>query len=181
MEGSHKDCKNFLKIGGMHMSVEKNIARLIELLAQKKSIMQKIYEMTVDQRDNIRRENIEVFLGSMRKRQIMMDEIDVLDAEFYRNFVEVKKALGVESLENADASSHPELRLLKDGVAEVLEIVRKVQGLDEQSSAVAGESMERLKNDMKNLQERKSSGRKISNGYAATYRHAQGVFIDNKK
>lgn len=163
------------------MNIDETIARLLEILEQKRVLMEKIYDITVEQKTHMQRENIEVFLAQMKKRQVIADEIDVMDAEFYRHFVNMKKLIGVESLESADVSKHPELKGLKEGVRKVLQITRDIKVIDEGSSRIAQDSMEKLRDDMKKLQDRKNSGKKISSGYASTYRHAQGVFIDNKK
>ena len=163
------------------MDSKQTIVKLVELLAQKRILMKNIYDITKEQKSQMKRKNIDVFLATLKKRQLLMDEIDVIDAEFYRYFVQMKKLMGVDSLDNVDTIKHPDLKNVKDGVREVLELVREIKSIDEQSSSMAGESMERLKSDMKALQQKKHMGNKISSGYASTYRHAQGVFIDNKK
>ncbi|KDR94774.1 FlgN protein [Peptoclostridium litorale DSM 5388] len=163
------------------MDSKKTIASIVELLAQKRALMRSVYDITKEQNGQMKRENIDVFLANLKKRQLLMDEIDVIDAKFYRYFVQMKKLMGVDSLDDVDTLKHPELKSLKDGVREILELVREIKSIDEQSSSMANESMARLKEDMKALQQRKQMGNKISSGYASTYRHAQGVFIDNKK
>ena len=163
------------------MDSRQAIASLVELLAQKRALMRSVYDITKEQNGQMKRENIDVFLANLKKRQLLMDEIDVIDAQFYRHFVQMKKLMGVDSLDDVDTVKHPELKNLKDGVREILELVREIKSIDEQSSSMANESMARLKEDMKALQQRKQTGNKISSGYASTYRHAQGVFIDNKK
>lgn len=163
------------------MSIESIIGRLIELLDKKAVLMERLYWMTLEQKSFLKTESIDSFMNEMKKRQLAMDEIDQIDSEFYRLYIEVKEMMGIASLEYADTKKYPQLASLHQKVQAVMEITQKIQELDEQNKGEVSEKFEQVKEDMKKLQAQKSAASKISKGYASKYNHAQGVFIDNKK
>lgn len=163
------------------MSIESTIGRLIELLDKKAALMERLYWMTLEQKSFIKSESIDSFMNEMKKRQLAMDEIDQIDSEFYKLYIDVKTSMGIASLEYADIQKYPQLETLQQKVQSVMEMTQKLQELDEQNKSEVSEKLEQVKEDMKQLQAQKSAASKISKGYASKYNHAQGVFIDNKK
>lgn len=161
----------------MDNSVEKCIVLMNEGLKKKNRYLQDLYELTVEQTSAISSEDIEGLNRLVGSKQEKIDAIDKLDEEFKLNFKRLKSMLGVSSLDGIDAGRIEGARELKDRVADILSIVKKISDLEGLNSAAAKKLLNSLGNEVKKL----NQGLKISNVYAPVKIERSSYFIDKKK
>lgn len=159
------------------METKNAINFLIEVSETKYNVMKEIYELTKKQKVDIENGNGDSLLSDIEKKQEKIEEVNSLDKQFYSIYIKIKQMLNINSIEEIDINKYPNIKDLKNQVANVLEITKKIDEVDKINMDEVKKEFEKVKNEMKSLK----NNVKASRGYNTKYNYAQGVFIDNKK
>ncbi|OPJ56046.1 flagellar protein FlgN [Alkalithermobacter paradoxus] len=159
------------------MNTSDCIEKLIELSEKKYILLVEMYEITKRQREYIKEKDDNALLDSIEKKQSRIDDINELDKEFYEIYSNIKKSLGVNSIEEISINNYPSLKNLKNKVSEIMSVLGKIDIIDNENKEKANEELNKVKNDIKSLR----SNVRANKGYNAGYKDVQGIFIDNKK
>lgn len=161
----------------MDNSAEICIALINEGLRQKFSYLQELYDLTVKQTAAIKAEDVAELNRLVDKKQVKINAVDMLDEDFKKNFQNLKNILGVTSLDGLDAGRIPGAIELKQLVADILSMIKKLSDLETANSTGVNKLLATLGNEVKKL----NQGIKINNAYAPTSYNRFSYFIDKKK
>ena len=159
------------------MKSREAISQLIKTSELKLNVLYELYELTKKQRKDIENKDDEYLLYTIEKKQEKIEEINELDKNFYITFLDLKKDLAIDSIDEIDIEKYDNVKLLKEVVRSILEVTQNIQKIDKLNVEDVSRELEVVKGEMKNL---KSSVR-ATKSYGNMYNHSQGVFIDNKK
>ena len=113
-------------------------------MKRKLSILYEIHNHTSQEYNCVSEENLEQLGSLLKEKQELMSEIDYLDRKFLVEFDELKKELGVSSLENIDMEGNSSLDSLKLNTEEILDILKKIERLDKKVQ----QKISKLRNDI---------------------------------
>lgn len=161
--------------------IQELIEKLVELNTQKKDLLEEVLEHTKQQQISISSNSLNSLMEIVKRKQEVMDRIDDIDRSFYLYFVQLKDCLGVKNIEEIDTLRYPRILSLKSTVNSVMISLEAIAELDQRNLKEVEAEIEKVKENMRNIQEQK----KISKGYgtriSAYTADAQGFYIDGKK
>lgn len=145
------------------------------VLTNKKNKMQEILELTKLQKDAIENKNDEKLSELIDKKQLAINQIDALDMKFNSLFNEVKKDLGVSSLE--EIKDKQEFKEVKIYVEEIIRLINEIISIEKENSVKIREEYDDIKDKIRQINDVK----KATNAYEGMSKTMDGVFIDKKK
>lgn len=154
------------------------IDSLIQLNHKKLRLLSTLGELTRLQELDLSSNSLNSLLDHIHQKQDVIQNIDAVDREFYKAFVEIRANLGLTSLTDIDPSEFPQVIELKSTVSLIMQKLSEIESLDKNNMKAVGEEIEKVKGNMKTL----SSQTKATKVYGAGYKNdAPGFFIDSKK
>jgi len=153
------------------------IAELLSLIDQKSRLFDTIMEITLEQKRDIEEssaDNIEMYV---KKKQEVIDSIDGIDRTFSEKFDLLKKALNIDSLENADFAKYPALKELKLKVEGIMALAGNIVVIEEANKEKLNFIMNGLMKEMKQLK----VGKRSIKAYESPAINNDGIYIDRKK
>lgn len=155
---------------------------LVSLNIMKSNYLSKLKEVTKLQSIDISSNSLNSLLDHIREKQEIMNKIDEIDKKFYTNFQELKLCLEVKSLEDVDINEYPEISNLKLSVREVMNLLGEIDKQDKININEAKLEMNKLKEDMKEIQTHSKVIRNYGTSSVSSYgKDYQGFYIDGKK
>lgn len=155
---------------------------LVSLNVMKSNYLSKLKEVTKLQSIDISSNSLNSLLDHIREKQEIMNKIDEIDKKFYTNFQELKLCLEVKSLEDVDINEYPEISNLKLSVREVMNLLGEIDKQDKININEAKLEMNKLKEDMKEIQTHSKVIRNYGTSSVSSYgKDYQGFYIDGKK
>lgn len=165
----------------MVMTTDKYIERLFELHQKKKELLSDILDFTQKQTDMIAEDGLDSLGNLIEEKQQKINAIDKLDEEFEIYFQRLKTAMGISKLEQIDeiklgASAATGARQLKSLTAEILDIIRRINEIEQLNSEKSKKLLDEFGKEIRNI----NQGKKVSNAYKPTPISSPSYFLDKK-
>lgn len=151
------------------------IDELISITKEKNLLLNKMHNITKEQKEEIEREDMENLNRIMDQKDSLMKKIDELDLSFITIFSQIKKEHSIESIDELSLEKYPNLAELKEGVKEVSSTLMTLSLMDERNTQAIKERLEQTKTELKKLKE----GKKAYKGYNPPMNGS--MLIDEKK
>ncbi len=161
----------------MNLSADKYFERMNEILGKKKALLQDMLSLTEAQTPAITSDSLDTLQKLISEKQQKIDAIDKLDGEFGVYFERLKTTLNIKKLEDMDASMFPVAGRLKEGTAEILELVGRISKIEKQNNGKSKELLNTIGSKIKKL----NQGIKINNAYNPAPSGTSSFFLDKKK
>jgi hypothetical protein len=161
---------------------EKYMERLVEILQKKKDILLNILDLTRKQTEEITEDGLDALNKLIDGKQKKIDEIDKLDEEFGVYFQRLKSTLGISRLDQLeasklDAAAAEKAKSLKSLTAEILDVIKSINKLEEINSRKSQELLGEFSKQIRSI----NQGKKANNAYKPTPYSAPSYFVDKKK
>ncbi|NLI13206.1 MAG: flagellar protein FlgN [Peptococcaceae bacterium] len=157
--------------------LNKILTRMIDLLARKKGLMERIFNITVEQSKLLTPEKVEDLLATIERKQEYINEISLIDAEVAPLEKEVLRLNGMPVWDGSNKGAKvmlEEVENLRKQMVVILEDTRKLE--NENLSKISLEH-QKLKDEIALLHTKRGT-LKAYQGYAL---QSDGYFIDKKK
>ncbi|HHY78504.1 MAG TPA: flagellar protein FlgN [Clostridiales bacterium] len=161
----------------MMESIEKMMNDLVELLEEKKAVLEKIHELTLKQKEDIENNQGDNINGFIDKKQVEIDKINVIDEDFANTVKKLKLELDIESLEQVDTDRFPQMKVMRVKIEEILSLGNDIMKLEEYNKDKIIEIINHIKKDLKAV----NLGRKSVKAYEKPNIDVGGIYIDRKK
>ncbi len=153
------------------------VNKLIKLLDKKQLLFDEIVGTTLEQKKDIEENDANGLESLIDRKQTLINSIDEIDTAFSQGFIELKKHLNVNDLEELDFSKYPSLKGLKQKVAAIMEVAKSIMEIEEYNKTILAAKMDEIKKNMKQL----SVGKKTLKAYQNPTINNDGIYIDKKK
>lgn len=153
------------------------VIKIQRLLDEKRTALENIHNLTLDQKQDIERnqgESLQVFID---KKQIEIEKIKKIDESFEAAVKMLKEELGIESLDNINAAVYPEFKNIKDLTVRIMDLGQKIMELEEQNKIEVQNLIDNIKKDIKTVK----AGQKFIKAYDKPNINIGGIYIDSKK
>jgi len=167
----------FFEVVIMMESVEKMMNDLVELLEGKIAALEKIHELTLKQKEDIKNNQGDNINGFIDKKQVEIDKINVIDEDFANTVKKLKLELDIESLEQVDTDRFPQMKVIRVKIEEILNLGNDIMKLEEYNKDKIIEIINNIKKDLKAV----NLGRKFVKAYEKPNIDVGGIYIDRKK
>lgn len=167
----------FFEVVIMMESIEKMMNDLVELLEEKKAVLEKIHELTLKQKEDIENNQGDNINGFIDKKQVEIDKINVIDEDFANTVKKLKLELDIESLEQVDTDRFPQMKVMRVKIEEILSLGNDIMKLEEYNKDKIIEIINHIKKDLKAV----NLGRKSVKAYEKPNIDVGGIYIDRKK
>ena len=154
---------------------EKLVQELIGLSKEKANYLTNILDLTKEQKRIIKEENMERLNQIIEKKSEIIKEIDKLDVSFIMKLSQLKKENNIGDLNEIDTKKYPNLKELKEVVAQITSILMAISIVDKENNKALEEGLEKVKLNLKKVKE----GKKAYKGYNKSI--PQSMLIDEKK
>lgn len=155
----------------------KNMIDLLIKISEEKIIhLMRIHNYTKKQSELIKNGDIESLQDYISRKQKEIDHIVELDKRFHENFAELKKTLGVESLDKIDATQYSNIKKMKSVVEKITELLSSIADLEAHNSIAINKNYEEIKSKLKHVKK----GKQVTKGYNS-YKKVQGSAFFNKR
>jgi hypothetical protein len=124
-------------------------------MKKKLSLLYEIYNCTSQELVYSNEEGIEQLGNIIQEKQELISEIDYLDRKFLIEFEDVKKELGVSTLDSLVGSSDESFAALKLNTSEIVEILNKIDRLGKIVRAKVVKLREDLSQELTKLKKQK--------------------------
>jgi hypothetical protein len=152
--------------------------RMIELLGRKKELLGDMLELTKAQTDVIAAGTLDKLEQLVHEKQLKIDEIDKLDADFGVYFESLKSAFNINRLSELDVHADPRAKQLKHITSEVIELIGEISSIEKVNSEKSKKLLEELGSQIKKV----NQGKKINNAYSKQPADvSSSFFLDQKK
>lgn len=156
------------------MTIE-NINKMINLSLQKKKMLYEILDLNKKQRQLIEDDKLEEMGELLQNKQTIMDEIDLLDAEFLKLYNKVKEDEKIDSINHIDINKYSNLKDLKSTVESINKILEEISKIDKINTSEMKKSLKAVQQNIKNVK----NGKKAYKGYNKN--QSDSMIIDEKK
>lgn len=154
---------------------EKLVQELIGLSREKANYLTNILDLTKEQKRVIKEENMERLNQIIEKKSEIIKKIDKLDVSFITKFSQLKKENNIGDLNEIDTEKYPNLKELKEVVAQITSILMAISIVDKENNKALEENLGKVKLSLKRVKE----GKKAYKGYNKSI--SQSMLIDEKK
>ncbi len=152
--------------------------RMTELLDRKKQLLGDILDLTEAQTDVIAAGTLDKLKLLIDEKQLKINEIDKLDADFTIYFESLKLAFGINKLSELDVYADPRAKRLKQLTTEVVDLVGRISEVEKINS----EKSKKLLNELGSQIKLVNHGKKINNAYSKPPADtSSSYFLDKKK
>jgi hypothetical protein len=163
----------------MHMDMENYLQILIDTSHRKGQALERLLELTSLQSNLIKESNLEELMKVIDERQGAISQINDIDLVFLETYNKLKKALGVQSIEEMDTNAYPLVKDLKNNIEHIMKILKEIDRLDKLNTENMKTDLDQVKDELKKIKMEKQSS-KLTSAYKKKYAGAQGMFVDNQ-
>lgn len=156
-------------------SVNMLIEELKEISNKKLIDLNKIYDITKKQTNAILNYNVDELNRLTDQKQEQIDDINELDNIFGTKFLQIKKELGLDSLEEV-TENKKEFKVIQGFISEIQETVSRIMELEKQNSETAQD----LQREVKESMQQTGKDKKILQGYNP-HNISSPIYFDKKK
>lgn len=153
------------------------VEKLQEIFDKKHELMCELNRLTREQSLVITEEGLDELDKLIEKKQAVIDQMIALDEEFDVCFQNLKKELGVNSLDELKGFEIKGIRELQQTISKIMDIVKETIALEKENSAKAKKLLEAFGNEIKKL----NQGKRASSAYNPPPIQFPSYFIDRKK
>ena len=154
---------------------EENIKKMIELSLNKKTILNNFLKLTNLQTEIIEQEDMDKLGEVLDAKDKLMKQVDLIDLDFIGLYNQIKSQEGIVSLEHIDTKKYNDIKILREVVSDVSNILKDISTIDRNNSAKMKSNVDKVKSDLKQVKEVK----KAYKGY--NYEPVISMMIDEKK
>lgn len=147
------------------------------LAARKKALAEAIRDLTLEQSGLLVPDRAEGLLAVIEKKQGLMDEVDIIDAEMLKLEKRIKDAVEAVAGDDLRENFNVRRREVEKLKQEIALILQEIQRLHEKNRQKINEEYIKLKADIESLRAKRNSIKT----YRGTAFQAGGYFIDKKK
>ncbi|MBU5436597.1 flagellar protein FlgN [Tissierella sp. MSJ-40] len=151
------------------------IDTMVALSKEKNELLLEILQLTKLQKDLIEKEDMEELNYVLDKKDKIMLEIDKIDVSFLTLYGQLKREENIDSLDEINTDKYPNLKDLKEVVAEVTSTLMSISLLDEKNNKSIRESLEKTKLELRRVKK----GKIAYKGYNTEV--SGSMLIDEKK
>lgn len=151
--------------------------KMIGILEKKKLLLADMLTLTEAQASEIKTDRLDKLQRLVEEKQRKIDEIDKLDEKFELYMEKLKKAAGIERLEDMDTSTLPQAGMLKEITGEILALVSRISEAEKVNGEKCKELLEQLGARIKKI----NQGKKISSAYNSAAADTSSFFVDKKR
>ncbi|WP_432662710.1 flagellar export chaperone FlgN [Wukongibacter baidiensis] len=150
----------------------KRIDSLIEILNIKLELLQGIYDLTCDQAQKLKDENIDGYIKILDRKEIRIKKIKELDEKYNDGLEKIKESYNTEDLNDIQGSE--KVVDLKQNIQKVL---KNIYDVDKSNSEKFNLEFEKVRSKMVDFKK----GKKVTSNYYKVPTQVGGYFIDNKR
>lgn len=133
--------------------------KLIELIDKKLKRLNDLKEDTMKQSRNIKEGNLDGIEYIIKRRDQVVRDVDLIDAEFLEIFDSIKKTRGVKDLSELEGN---DIEKLQKKILEVKLISKEIMDIDKKNIISMVALIEDNKKDLKQVKD----GKKLNNAYS---------------
>lgn len=151
------------------------IQEMIKICNTKLFHLKNIISISENQKEAITEDNTDLLNSAISEKQAEMDTIDKLDKYFIQKYEELKKTYNINSVEDMDSSTYPDIKELQTKISAIFQALQMIEEIDKYNNEKLNESFEDVKMKLRQIKQ----GKTINKGYNTNpYGNA---FIDEKK
>lgn len=137
----------------MDNSPEFCIEKIIEASNKKYKCLQDLVLLTMAQTEAISEEGMDGLEKLINEKQIKIDEINKIDEDFGIYFNLLKQKLGINKLDEIDASQLKGAKELKQIIGQIMELLSEINKLEKQNYAKAKNLLDEFGMKLKQIRE----------------------------
>lgn len=101
------------------------VMKLQSLLEEKKAAMESIHSLTLEQKEDIEKNQGENLNSFIDKKQTEIEKIQIIDKDFEDTVRTLKKKLDIEVLDDINPNIYPEFKSIKELTEQILGLAKK--------------------------------------------------------
>jgi len=153
------------------------VMKLQSLLEEKKAAMESIHSLTLEQKEDIEKNQGENLNSFIDKKQTEIEKIQTIDESFQDAVILLKKELDIEALDDIDTKIYSEFKNIKELTKQILDLAQKIMEIEEQNKIKVQDILNSIKKDIKAIK----LGQKSVKAYEKSNLNTGGIYIDSKK
>jgi hypothetical protein len=153
------------------------VMKLQSLLEEKKAAMESIHSLTLEQKEDIEKNQGENLNSFIDKKQTEIEKIQTIDESFQDAVILLKKELDIEVLDDINPNIYPEFKSIKELTEQILGLAKKIMELEEQNKIKVQDILNSIRKDIKTVK----LGQKSVKAYEKSNLNTGGIYIDSKK
>ncbi len=153
------------------------VMKLQSLLEEKKAAMESIHSLTLEQKEDIEKNQGENLNSFIDKKQTEIEKIQTIDESFQDAVILLKKELDIEALDDIDTKIYSEFKNIKELTKQILDLAQKIMEIEEQNKIKVQDILNSIKKDIKAIK----LGQKSVKAYEKPNVNTEGIYIDSKK
>ncbi|MGO1371864.1 MAG: flagellar protein FlgN [Senegalia sp. (in: firmicutes)] len=154
----------------------KKIVRLIELLDDKKILLDDFYKLSIVQKKLIENDDIDKLNRIIKNKEELISKINLLDKDFLEIYNELKEENNIRSLSELDIDK-VYLARLKEITNRCDSLMQDIKVQDESNNSMMENNFEDVKTKLREIKR----GKTTTNKYYNKSQNTDGYFIDSKK
>jgi len=160
------------------MTPEQYVQKLIEISKKKQQSLLQILNLTKDQTAVIAEAEADEIERLIQSKQLLIDNINEMDAEFEVYYSRLKSILNIQSIEEVKETQIQGAAELKQIVTAIVSAIKQIQSLEIENKKKAEEVVNNLASDIRRIKQSKVA----NNGYNVAARMPRpSYFFDQKK
>jgi len=159
------------------MAAIKQVTNLITLLDEKMKLLERMLKYTLEQSQAITEDDIDKLNNIVDKKASLINKINEIDRNFEQEFTRLKRELGVESLNELNASEINGAEELVSSTRKVVAIIERIRITEEENRNKARRLLNVLGERIKKI----NQGKKITSAYGNASSEVPPYFMDKKK
>lgn len=153
------------------------LTRMIDLLAHKKGLMERIFNLTAEQSKLLTPEKVEELLATTEKKQECINGISLIDAELSPLEKEVLRLTGMSAWDEVNKVANVNLKEVDSLRKQMILLVEETQKLENENLSKISIEYQKLKKDIELLHTKRGTVKV----YQGSTMQPDGYFIDKKK
>ncbi len=159
------------------MRPEEYIKKMTELSEKKYALLKEMLVLTRSQTAAIAEENISNLERLIQNKQERINRIDKLDDEFRFCFMQLKKTLKVDKLDEVKEMKIAGAKELQDIVRQITEIIMEISEIEKKNNDAVRKLMAATAAEIKKI----NQGKTANNAYKRSQGMTPSYFIDKKR
>lgn len=159
------------------MTPERHIERLTEISRKKLELLNGMLDLTRQQSQALEDNDVELLENLVTRKQVIIDEVILLDDEFDVCFKSLKKALNVETFDELAGKEITGVRELQNVVGQLVSIMHQISHMEKKNNEGAATLLKSFGDEIKKL----NQGKKAALAYRPAITDTPSYFIDRKK
>jgi len=168
---------SMFNMGIEQKTAEQKMKILINILQEKKTLLEEICLFTEKQADVITEDGLDDLKKLIDEKQQRIDKLKELDIDFVEALDDLKKNVGIESLEEPAAANIPWAGILRQKTVELVNLIEKISLIEKANNKKANDLLKSFGDQIKRI----NCGKKVSFAYVPKPYSQPSYFIDKKR